>query len=134
MSSGKYMRVACAIIERNGLVLAAQRSAAMSMPLKWEFPGGKIKPDESPEKCLCRELAEELDVKIAIEQPLAPTTHEYPAATVTLYPFVCSIVAGEIKLNEHAAITWLSPSALFALDWAEADLPVLAAYCRQLEK
>jgi 8-oxo-dGTP diphosphatase len=134
MSSRKHMHVTCAIIERNGLVLAAQRSAVMSMPLKWEFPGGKIKSNESPEKCLCRELAEELDVKIAIKQPLAPTTHEYPAVTVTLYPFICSIVAGEIKLNEHAAITWLSSSALFALDWAEADLPVLAAYCRQLEK
>jgi 8-oxo-dGTP diphosphatase len=106
----------------------------MSMPLKWEFPGGKIKPDESPEQCLCRELAEELDIRIAIKQPLAPTTHEYPVVTVTLYPFICSIVGGEIRLNEHAAITWLPSGALFALDWAEADLPVLAAYCRQLEK
>jgi len=127
------MHVACAIVERNGLVLAAQRSAVMSMPLKWEFPGGKIKPDESPEQCLCRELAEELDIRIAIKQPLAPTTHEYPVVTVTLYPFICSIVGGEIRLNEHAAITWLPSGALFALDWAEADLPVLAAYCRQLE-
>ncbi len=128
------MHVACAIIERNGLVLAAQRSAVMSMPLKWEFPGGKIKPNESPEQCLCRELAEELDIRITIKQPLAPSSHEYPLVTVTLYPFICSIAGGKIRLNEHAAITWLPSGALFALDWAEADLPVLAAYCRQLGK
>ena len=127
------MHVACAIVERNRLVLAAQRSAVMSMPLKWEFPGGKIKPDESPEQCLCRELAEELDIRIAIKHPLAPKTHKYRAVTVTLYPFICSIAGGEIRLNEHAAITWLPSGALFALDWAEADLPVLAAYCLQLE-
>ena len=133
-NSGKHIHVACAIIERNGLVLAAQRSAVMSMPLKWEFPGGKIKTDESPEKCLRRELAEELDVKIAIQKPLAPTTHEYPEFTVTLYPFICSIVGGEIKRNEHAAITWLPSGALFTLDWAEADLPILAAYLRQLQR
>lgn len=50
----KHILVTCAIIERDGLVLAAQRSAVMSMPLKWEFPGGKIKPDETPEKCFRR--------------------------------------------------------------------------------
>ncbi|MCF8076784.1 MAG: NUDIX domain-containing protein [Desulfotignum sp.] len=61
-----HLHVTCAIIEQDGCVLAAQRSLAMAMPLKWEFPGGKIKPGETPEHCLCREIAEELAVKVAV--------------------------------------------------------------------
>lgn len=104
----------------------------MSMPRKWEFPGGKINPDEGLEECLRREIAEELGIRIAVSRPLPPTTHEYPTLTVTLYPFICSIVEGKITLHEHSAVTWLPPQDLFTLDWAEADLPVLTAYCRQL--
>jgi len=57
--SERHLHVICAIIEQDGCVLAAQRSRTMAMPLKWEFPGGKIKPGETPEHCLCREIAEE---------------------------------------------------------------------------
>lgn len=130
--TGNHLVVACAIIERNGSILAAQRSKNMAMPLKWEFPGGKIKPGETPENCLRREIAEELSVKIAVHRSLPTVTHAYPTFTINLYPFICSIVTGEIKLYEHAAITWLPHNKLFTLDWAEADLPVVEAYCRLL--
>jgi len=130
----KHIHVTCAIIERDGLVLAAQRSAGMSMPRKWEFPGGKIRPDEKPEECLCREIDEELGIQIVTTRPLKPATHDYSTFTITLYPFICSIISGKMKLNEHAAITWLPPEKLATLDWAEADLPVLAAYCRKAKK
>lgn len=118
----------------DGLVLSAQRSSEMSMPLKWEFPGGKIRPDEGPEECLHREIFEELGIQISISKSLKPATHDYPTFTITLYPFICSIIAGTMKLHEHVAVTWLAPEELSILDWAEADLPVLAAYCRELEK
>ncbi len=104
------------------------------MPLKWEFPGGKIRSGEFPEDCLRREIVEELAVKIAVFHALQPATHSYPALTVTLYPFICSIEDGTLKRNEHAAVIWLPPDKLHKLDWAEADLPVLAAYCRFLKK
>jgi 8-oxo-dGTP diphosphatase len=130
----KHIHVSCAIIERNGLVLAAQRSESMSMPLKWEFPGGKIKTGESPEESLRREIVEELDISINAHTPLSPSTHDYPSIRVTLYPFVCSILTGEIKRLEHKAVTWLPPDELCSLDWAEADRPVLDSYCRILEK
>ena len=52
----------------------------------------------------------------------------FPITTVTLHPFICSIEAGEIVLNEHAAITWLAPQNLHSLDWAEADVPVIESY------
>jgi 8-oxo-dGTP diphosphatase len=128
----EHYHVACAIIERDGKVLAAQRSAAMSMPLKWEFPGGKIKGGETAAKCLVRECHEELGAEISVVQPLAPTTHRYPAFTVTLYPFRCRIVTGTITLHEHAALAWLLPAELQTLDWAEADLPVIDEYRRSV--
>lgn len=122
--------MACAIIERDGLVLAALRSASMNLPLKWEFPGGKIEPGEGREECLRRELVEEMGVRIAVGRALAPATHHYPAFTVTLYPFVCSIVSGEITLYEHSAVSWLPASRMHELDWADADIPVIAEYQR----
>ncbi|ALC15318.1 ADP-ribose pyrophosphatase YjhB, NUDIX family [Desulfuromonas soudanensis] len=124
----KHLHVTCAIIERDGLVLAAQRSAAMSLPLKWEFPGGKIDPGETPEECLRRELVEEMGVRVRVGESLPASTHRYPTFTVTLYPFVCSIEAGEIVLHEHAAVSWLPVGELRTLDWAEADLPVIESY------
>lgn len=123
--------VSCAIIERNNLVLAAQRSVTMSLPLKWEFPGGKIRAGETPAACLHRELAEELGVQIDILRAMPPATHHYPDFTVTLHPFVCVLAGGELRKNEHAALRWLSPKELPTLDWAEADLPIIAAYCRE---
>ena len=122
------IHVTCAIIERDGLVLAAQRSATMSMPFKWEFPGGKIHEGETPEECLRRELVEELGIQVAVGKSLPVSTHHYPAFTVTLYPYVCTITAGEIVIHEHAAIVWLPLDELHSLDWAEADLPVIEAY------
>jgi len=127
-----HYHVACAIIELNGKVLATRRSAAMSLPLKWEFPGGKVKYSETAPDCLVRECREELGISVAIGPSLAPTTHRYPAFTVTLYPFRCRIIAGEITLHEHAALAWLRPAELQTLDWAEADLPVIDEYRRSV--
>jgi 8-oxo-dGTP diphosphatase len=124
----KHLHVTCAIIERDGLVLAAQRKAGSSMPLKWEFPGGKIDPGETAQQCLCRELDEELGIGVKILRALAVSTYSYPAFTITLYPFVCTIISGTLTLFDHAAITWLPLRELFSLDWAEADVPILKAY------
>jgi len=131
--TGKHLDVTCAIIERDGLVLAAQRSASMSLPLKWEFPGGKIDPGESPEECLRRELHEELGIHVNVGKCLPASKHRYSTFAVTLYPFICSIGSGEIVLHEHAAIAWLPPQELHTLDWAEADLPVIEAYLDESE-
>jgi 8-oxo-dGTP diphosphatase len=126
--SKRHVHVACAIIERDGRVLATRRSATMSLPLKWEFPGGKLEPGESPQECLHRELHEELGVQVAIEAGLPTVTHNYPDFTCTLYPFVCTLSGGELVLHEHDQLVWLSPPQLHSLDWLAADLPVLAAY------
>ncbi|MDD5434249.1 MAG: (deoxy)nucleoside triphosphate pyrophosphohydrolase [Nitrospira sp.] len=122
------LQVACAIIEYNGRVLAAQRSEFMSLPLKWEFPGGKIQGNESLEECLRRELIEEMGILIEVGRPLSPVSHEYSEFSVTLHPYICSIVSDQLTLHEHKAIVWLLPNELHIIDWAEADIPVVAAY------
>lgn len=124
----KHIHVACAIIERDGLVLAARRNESMNMPLKWEFPGGKIDPGESPCECVHRELLEEMAVTVKVTAALPTHTHHYADFSVTLYPFVCAIAAGEIVLREHAAMVWLAPEKLASLDWAEADYPIINFY------
>jgi len=124
----RHLHVACAIIERDGRVLAAQRSATMTLPLKWEFPGGKIEAGESPEECLTRELMEELGVTVLVGAALPPATHGYPDFTVTLYPFTCRLAGGIITPHEHHALTWIEPRHMPKLDWAAADLPVISEY------
>lgn len=120
-----HLQVACGVIQNNGLVLAAQRSAAGSLPLAWEFPGGKLEQGEDPQTCLQRELMEELGVTAEIGRPLSPSIHHYSDFSVTLHPFYCTVAAGEITLNEHNAMIWLPPEELHTLQWAEADLPII---------
>lgn len=123
------IEVCCAIIvNEEGQVLVTQRSAVMSMPLKMEFPGGKIEPGESPEACLIREIKEELDLSIEIIAPRPASTYHYPAFSILLLPFVCRIKAGEILLREHVAYAWMAPSDLLNCDWAEADVPIVKQY------
>lgn len=81
-----------------------------------------------PQICLKRELHEELGIEASVGQPLQQTTHHYPSFSVTLYPFICEIISGEITLFEHRAMVWLTREELHNLDWAEADLPVIEEY------
>lgn len=122
-----HIQVACAVLSRDGRILATQRSATMRMPLKWEFPGGKLEPGESVCDCLHRELYEELGVQVELGGALQPVTHHYADFTVTLHPYRAAIVAGDPVLHEHAAARWLLPEELGQLDWAEADLPIIEA-------
>lgn len=106
----------------------------MKLPLKWEFPGGKIRAGEAPGDCLKREIREELNLEVEIAYELFPKTHHYPDFVVTLYPFICKAETSRFALAEHAEAIWLPPDELCHLDWAGADVPVLDAYLASLER
>lgn len=122
------IHVTCALIERAGRVLVAQRAPDKALAGKWEFPGGKIDPDETPEDCLRREILEELGCAVTVQTPLTPVTHPYPAGTIHLLPFRCTVNSGEPTALEHSAIDWIEPGELLQIDLAEADRPIAREY------
>lgn len=124
----QHLHVSCAIIQNNEKVLCVQRSASMRMPLKWEFPGGKIDCGETPDSCVVRECKEELGITIVVKKKMSPSTWNYSLFMVTLYPFICVLKAGTIELREHVAARWLMSDELETLDWADADRPVIEEY------
>lgn len=127
-----FVDVSCAIIENGlGKVLVAQRSAEMKLPLKMEFPGGKVEFAETPEESLIREIKEELGVDIEILSGMSSNQHSYSEFSINLIPFVCRITGGEIVLREHAAYHWIALDELLTLDWAEADIPIVSDYIRE---
>lgn len=118
--------VTCAVIynSRNE-VLAVQRSESMRMPLKWEFPGGKVELGETEKEALIREIREELRMTIFPEKRMQPVNHRYETGTICLVPYLARIGDVSPQLTEHLALRWLPPGRLQELDWAEADLPVV---------
>lgn len=122
----KEINVVGAIIIRNGKVLCAQRGKSKTLAYLWEFPGGKIEEGETPRQALKRELVEELNIEVSVEESqFEQTAYEYDFGIVNLTTFVCQLKTGEPKLTEHIAIKWLDPSALSSLEWAPADIPAV---------
>ncbi len=121
--------VAAVVADPQGRVLVAQRPPHKHLALKWEFPGGKIEANESPEAALARELREELGIAIEIVRALPRFTHDYGDVAVAMIPFVCRLAAGSAapQPHEHAALRWVSVKELPTLDLAAADLPIVAA-------
>lgn len=119
------LKVTCAIIRNNGKILICQRSEKMKLPLKWEFPGGKIEKNETKEQCLIREIKEELGLKITVEKELNTVEHYYPDFGIYLYPFVCVLEGGSLNLSEHKNAIWVSIEKLTEYDWADADIPIV---------
>lgn len=106
-------------------VLCAQRSERMSLPLHWEFPGGKIETGESEPEALSRELQEELGVKTRIGECFAVVRHEYDFGIVHLAVYWAEIIDGEPVVTEHKELRWCTVAEMKELKWAPADLPII---------
>ncbi len=119
------VRVVGAAIVQQGRCLAAQRGPGLSAAGKWEFPGGKIEPGESPRAALVREIEEELGVSIAVGEHLGRGEAPGDRSTIQLDVYAARVVRGTPAPTEHSQIQWLEADALAALDWAAADVPVL---------
>ena len=123
----KTIEVVAAVIFREGKVLCVQRAEHEReyVSLKWEFAGGKVEVSESLEEALMREIREELSVDLEVSEFLMTVEHTYPDFHLTMHVFKCVLDQGEITLNEHVALKWLSIDELDQLDWAAADVPVV---------
>ncbi len=110
-----------------GQVLVSQRHIDAHLPGTWEFPGGKLEADESPQQALARELNEELGIEVLAAQPLITITHQYPEKTVRLHIFDVLRWQGEPQGREQQLLQWVDDSKLQQLDMPAADLPILKA-------
>ncbi len=129
----KTIEVVAAIIIESGKVFATQRGYG-DFKDKWEFPGGKMEVGESREDALAREIREELDSDISVDDFLCTVDYDYPAFHLTMHCFICSVLAGNLSLKEHEAARWLGDDELFSVDWLPADLDVVHALEDRLRK
>jgi 8-oxo-dGTP diphosphatase len=115
-----------AAIVRDGRVLAARRTTPMDAAGRWEFPGGKVEPDESPEYAVVREVGEELGCVITVERWF---DGEQPIGTAhVLRVAACRLVQGEPHpRDDHDRLRWLTPEQLSEVDWLGPDRPFLPA-------
>jgi 8-oxo-dGTP diphosphatase len=119
-------RVVAALIQRDGKLLVCQRTRHQTMPLKWEFPGGKIEEGEQPRDALRRELDEELGILATIGDEVSRIQHEYPnGGMVELRFFVVREYQGEIENRIFREIQWALPVDLPRYDFLEADLTLV---------
>jgi 8-oxo-dGTP diphosphatase len=119
------INVTCAIIIKENKIFVAQRSETMKLPLKWEFPGGKLEKNESEIECIKREIKEEINIDIEVVRKLSASIYDYGTFKINLIPFLAIYISGNIVLTEHKDFKLLDKSELLNLDWAEADLPIV---------
>lgn len=119
-------RVVAGLILQDGKLLVCQRTRHQTMPLKWEFPGGKIEEGEQPRDALRRELEEELGIHASIGDEVARIQHEYPnGGMVELRFFVVREYRGELENRIFKDIQWAKPNDLPKFDFLEADLTLV---------
>jgi len=125
---------------RDGRCLAAQRGPAMRLPGKWEFPGGKVEDGEDAGAALAREVREELGLEIEVGELLGSGRDDGGGGgaaddvAVRLDVYLATVIGGELRLLEHAAIRWLTRAQLDDVDWAEADRPLLPLLRARLDR
>jgi 8-oxo-dGTP diphosphatase len=120
-------RVVAALIVKDGKILVCQRTKHQTMPLKWEFPGGKIEEGEQPRNALHRELDEELGIDATIGDEVARIRHEYKSGnSVELRFFVVREYRGEIENRIFKDLRWAAPTELPSFDFLEADLKLVS--------
>lgn len=129
----KRIAVVGAVLIRGQMILAAQRSSTMSLAGMWEFPGGKIEPNESPKEALLRELKEELLCTAEIGEHIQTTEYEYEFGIVVLTTYYCSLKGDEPRLTEHSEIRWIHVTKLDQLNWAPADIPAVEKVMRDFQ-
>ena len=121
----KNVEVVGAAIMKNGKLFIAQRPDKGEVGLKWEFPGGKIEPGETPEQAIHREIEEELETEIEVEKLIVTVKHQYLSFHLTMHVFLCHLNGQDPVLEEHVDCRWINADQLYDYDWAPADFKIL---------
>ncbi|MCM1266958.1 MAG: 8-oxo-dGTP diphosphatase MutT [Bacteroidales bacterium] len=116
----KTIKVVAAIITHDNKIFATQRGYG-EFKDGWEFPGGKIEPDETPQQALIREIREELDTEIEVGELFDTVEYDYPAFHLSMDCFLCTVRSGNLVLKEHEAARWLTRETLEGVAWLPAD-------------
>jgi mutator protein MutT len=117
--------VAAGLVFHEGRLLITQRRLDDHLGGLWEFPGGKVEVNETFENCLVRELREELDIEVAVQEVLDEITHSYPEKTVHLKFFRCALLGGVPRPIHCAAAAWIQREELSAYNFPAADAKLL---------
>ena len=126
------LNVTCAVIRNEeNQILVVQRGEATDHPFKWEFPGGKLIPEETEEECILREVDEELSLEIIICGRLHEVKHDYGHKQIKLIPFICDTLDELPILSEHIGYKWVDVKNLMTIDFSEADVSVARDYLKR---
>ena len=116
--------VAAVISDEQGRIFATQRGYGEWKDW-WEFPGGKMEPGETPQQALKREIREELDAEIEVDELLRTIDYDYPNFHLTMHCFQCKLAGSHMTLLEHEAAKWLAPTDLQSVQWLPADEDII---------
>lgn len=119
--------VAAIIFDEQGRIFATQRGYG-DWKDWWEFPGGKIEAGETLQQALKREIHEELDVEIEVDELLRTIDYDYPQFHLTMHCFKCKLTNSHITLLEHEAAKWLTSNELQSVKWLPADESIIAEF------
>lgn len=117
----KNIKVVAAVIKNGNKIYATQRGYG-EFKGGWEFPGGKIEQGETSQEALVREIEEELETKIKVNDLIDTIEYDYPTFHLSMECFWCEIVKGNLVLLEAEAAKWLTKEELYSVDWLPADL------------
>ncbi|MBF7685395.1 (deoxy)nucleoside triphosphate pyrophosphohydrolase [Acinetobacter sp. B10A] len=123
----KKIVVVAAVIQHEEKILCVQRSSSKYdyISFKYEFPGGKVENNETPEQAIVREIQEELAMQVIVDSHLMTVDYDYPDFSISLNTFLCFSGDKNLQLLEHIDYQWLFVHQLNNLDWAAADLPIV---------
>lgn len=120
----KTIKVTAGVIIHSGKVLITRRAPKENFAGGWEFPGGKIEANESPQECLARELKEELNITVSVDKFCTEVNHNYGNMNINLIAYYCTIVDGEIQISVHDKYKWVKINDLLKYDLLPADIPI----------
>lgn len=126
------VKVVAALIKKDNKILIARRSTGDESLLgKWEFPGGKVEPNENEYRAIEREIKEEFELNIKAMRFLTNNVFNYPTKTVDLRLYSCEYVSGNFKLHDHSEYKYIDKDELLNYDLAPADIP-LARFVKEM--